>query len=421
MTILPHALAAGCGRADILPVQPANIPEQLRRVSQWLVWRIIANGKKKSKKAPVSPNTGREIDGTNRRNLMGFDGALSVCLSGKADGIGFAFTAADRFAGVDLDACRNTITGELNPRAEALLKEIDSYSEVSVSGTGVHAIALGAFDPNGPKHRNGVELYDRGRYFTMTGHRLAHARATVEDREPILRTIQDRLRDPRPPAAPATAGSGFAGLDTELLAIAFAARNGAKVRAYWNGDRMCKPSASEALLGLARLLAFYTGPDEDRLERLVLGSPLFTATEGERPKWTSARRGGAWGRVYVVRKAIESCTDFYQGRGVALRGASESFCSPIGTLLNSPPTCVGSYAHPPGTSTERLEAMCRVLSQRRPDGRFFLSERKAAEWLDVSNNAARKALLRLMGRGVIVRIRTGSYRTRTNSEYHFCG
>jgi hypothetical protein len=86
------------------------------------------------------------------------------------------------------------------------------------------------------------------------------------------------------------------------------------IRAYWNGNRLGKPSASEALLALARLLAFYTGHDEDRLERLILQSPLFASTEAERVKWTSRRRGGTWGRVYVVQKAISTCPTFYSGR-----------------------------------------------------------------------------------------------------------
>jgi putative DNA primase/helicase len=336
LDILHHEPPAACGNAEILLVQPANIPEQLRLVPQWLVWRIKPNGHKKPKKVPVSPKTGREIDYTNRRNLMGFDGAVSLYLNNTVHGIGFAFTAADPFAGVDLDRCRNPMTCNLEPFAESLLKELDTYAEVSVSGTGVHAIALAAHDPTGPKRRAGIELYDRARYFTFTGHRLAQTPLTVEDREPVLRAIQDRLREARKPPPAASGRHSFGGPDAALLTLAFGAKNGSKVRAYWYGERMGKPSASEALLGLARLLAFYTGPDEARLERLIVGSPLFAATETERPKWTSARPGGTWGGVYVVRKAIESCTEYYKG-GVRPGGVRLSSSSVLGSLLNSPP------------------------------------------------------------------------------------
>jgi putative DNA primase/helicase len=421
VNILPSAQAAAGGCAQILRVQPENIPLQLRRVAQWLVWRIKPNGNKQPKKVPVSPKTGRVIDATSRRNLMGFDGAVSVYLTGRVDGVGFAFTPSDPFAGVDLDDCRNPVTGELDARAEAILGELDTYAEVSVSRTGVHAIALGALDR--PLRRDGIELYDRARYFTFTGHRLAQARGTVEDREPILRAIQDRLRDPRRPktAAAVTVGHGFDGQDADLLAVAFGARNGKTIEAYWKGHPQGKPSASEALLGLARLLAFYTGPDEARLERLVMQSPLFAVTEAERLKWTSARRGGTWGQVFVVRKAIESCPAFYQGCGRAPRAVGQYPSSVLCSLLNSPPTCVSTYAHPPGTSTERLEAICRILAQRRCDRRFFLSERTAADWLGVYHNAARKAILRLMKRGLIERTRIGTYRDRKNSAFIFRG
>jgi hypothetical protein len=214
---------------------------------------------------------------------------------------------------------------------------------------------------------------------------------------------------------PKIAGNGFDGPDAELLAIAFAAKNGVRIRAYWNGDYQVKPSASEALLGLAQLLAFYTGPDEVRLDRLVTRSPLFAATETERVKWSSARRGGSWGVVYVVRKAIATCAAFYQPHGVRSPGTR------LSSSLNSPPTCVRTYGHPPRTSAERLTEVCRTLSQGRPQGRFYLSERTAAEWLGVSKTAARKALLRLLASGVIVRTRKGTYRDRKNSAFVFRG
>jgi putative DNA primase/helicase len=157
---------------------------------------------------------------------------------------------------------------------------------VSVSGTGVHAIAFGALDPTGPNKKDGVEVYDRRRYLTFTGHRLLRAPPTVESREPVLRAIQDRLRDRRQQVAPTSAGQGFNGPDKELLERAFAPKNGAKVRAHWHGERVGKPSASEALLALARLLAFYTGPDVQILYRplsLISFLPSTCSTPGGVP------------------------------------------------------------------------------------------------------------------------------------------
>ena len=121
---------------------------------------------------------------------------------------------------------------------------------------------------------------------------------------------------PPKPSALVPAGRGFNGPDRDLLDVAFSARNGERAWALWDANH-AHASFSEALLGLARLLAFYTGPDEERLERLLLASPLFARSERERGKWHSPRPGGTWGRVYVVRKAIGSCRVFYSGpRGV---------------------------------------------------------------------------------------------------------
>ena len=134
--------------------------------------------------------------------------------------------------------------------------------------------------------------------------------------------------DPRPDGG--VAGAGFDGPDAALLAQAFQARNGPLVRRYWEGDLCGKPSDSEAVLGLAQLLAFWSGPDEARVERLVAGSPLFDQAEVERSKWESRRRSGSWGLVYIVRKAIETCQRFHPGSpsspGQGLAATSAGWC-----------------------------------------------------------------------------------------------
>jgi len=45
--------------------------------------------------------------------------------------------------GIDLDKCRNPETGELEPEAQEIVRRMDSYTEVSPSGTGVHIYVIG--------------------------------------------------------------------------------------------------------------------------------------------------------------------------------------------------------------------------------------------------------------------------------------
>jgi putative DNA primase/helicase len=88
------------------------------------------------------------------------------------DGIGFVFSDADPFCGIDLDDCRNPETGEIVPWAQEIICRVgDGYTEISPSGRGIHVIIRG--DVRGGGMRRGpVEMYSRGRYFTITGRGL---------------------------------------------------------------------------------------------------------------------------------------------------------------------------------------------------------------------------------------------------------
>jgi hypothetical protein len=73
-------------------------------------------------------------------------------------------------------------------------------------------------------------------------------------------------------AAPAQLEFGLPLDPVQLLTRAFNAQNGAKLQALYGGDVDGYPSDSEADLALADLLAFWTGPDPEQIERLMRGS-----------------------------------------------------------------------------------------------------------------------------------------------------
>jgi primase-polymerase (primpol)-like protein len=81
------------------------------------------------------------------------------------DGLGFVFNG-DGIAGIDLDHC--LAGGVLEPWAQQILDRCPAtYVEISPSGTGLHI--FGRAIVGAGRRRNGVEVYDRGRYFTVTG------------------------------------------------------------------------------------------------------------------------------------------------------------------------------------------------------------------------------------------------------------
>jgi hypothetical protein len=92
------------------------------------------------------------------------------------------FAKDDGTAGIDLDGCRNRETGEIAEWAMSLIRSLHSYTEISPSQEGVK-IWVRAVLPAGRRKKPGLEIYDRGRYFTLTGRHLVGTPRTVESRQ----------------------------------------------------------------------------------------------------------------------------------------------------------------------------------------------------------------------------------------------
>ncbi len=160
-----------------------NIPEELTERPQWVCWRFEERDGKKTK-VPYTPGTERRASSTDLMTWRTFEEAFAAYEFGyddlsdieygepSYDGIGFAFSDGDPFCGVDLDKCRDPETGDTAPWAmEIIDRAHEGYIEVSPSGTGIHIIIQGSVRGGGMR-KGPVEMYSRGRYFTITGHAL---------------------------------------------------------------------------------------------------------------------------------------------------------------------------------------------------------------------------------------------------------
>jgi primase-polymerase (primpol)-like protein len=163
-----------------------NIPEDMQRIPHWICWHLkdVADGKggKRQTKVPFRMD-GRPASTTDPKDWVTFDAAVRAQrVSGKFSGIGFVFTRDSGFVGIDLDKCRDLKTGETEAWAEAILNELSSYTELSQSGRGWHAIVKGSL-PEGGNRRGRVEMYDHDRYFVMTGKRAANSCRDIQVRD----------------------------------------------------------------------------------------------------------------------------------------------------------------------------------------------------------------------------------------------
>ena len=291
-----------------------NIPGELSDHDQWLIWQWKATEDGKRTKQPVNPHTGELASSTNPTTWGSYEVAVAARDMFGYPGIGFVFTQDDPYCGVDLDGCRNPETGEIEEWAKKIINALDSYSEVSPSGTGVHIIVKGTLPPGGRK-RGRFECYDSGRFFTVTGEHLDGTPHEIEERGEVLRRLHRRVfGEAKETSHERIERWGANGLsDPEIIARAMRATNGSEFAKLWCGESKGHASASEADLALCSYLAFWTGGDPEAMDRLFRQSGLY------RPKWDQRHFGD--GRTYgraTIEKALEGNSEFYDPKSQSL-------------------------------------------------------------------------------------------------------
>lgn len=162
-----------------LSPRPEEIPFVLTALPQWICWKWLWNPARSYwTKIPVSARSARNASTTDPKTWGEFGDVVSRLGIDEVDGIGFVFAPADPFCGIDLDKCRDPETGSITDEALDLIALLEGYAELSVTGTGVHVIVRASLGNLSGRKSGLVEVYDRGRYFTMTGRRL-NARGEV--------------------------------------------------------------------------------------------------------------------------------------------------------------------------------------------------------------------------------------------------
>ena len=167
-------------RPAVLPIKHENIPAQLRDQARWVLWRNVR--RKKPDGSFVWAKMPYAVDGspgssTDAKTWSTYDEAADAHMLGDYDGLGFVL--GEGLHGIDLDDCRDPVTGLLNSLALEVLEKVQGYAEVSPSGTGIKIFTPTNLDGSRTKKEMGVELYRDGRYFTVTGHVLDMSHAVV--------------------------------------------------------------------------------------------------------------------------------------------------------------------------------------------------------------------------------------------------
>lgn len=280
-----------------------TLPTPLLPLAAWpqfVVWRLVDG-----KKLPYSPLHGGLASSTNPADWGTYDQAKAAAVG--AAGIGFVFTERDPFWFLDIDGAYDAKAQAWSAVALELCAALAGAAvEVSQSGTGLHLIGSGRA-PEGHGNRNQalhLELYTKERFVALTGTnaqgnaatdltaplaavaakffiRSSAGRADEWTTEPCDGwagpedddTLLERAFRSQPGGAQGAFGTGNVGF-TELF-TADADALGAK----WPSSTGGAYDGSSADQSFANMLAFWTGKNCERMERIMRMSALA------RPKW----------------------------------------------------------------------------------------------------------------------------------------
>ena len=351
------------------------VPAELRAEPRWVCWRRVERGGRTTK-MPVCAATGGMASSTDAATWAAFEDACAAVARWRCDGVGFVFGPDRAFTGLDLDHV--LVGGVLAEKYRWVVEEAGTYCEVSPSGDGLHLIFRGGKPEGASRCRKGqpegrvVEMYDRDRFFTVTGA-VFEGRGELRANPEVVRRAYERWIEP--PAAVAGQGSldgapvGGAGggggraavddddnemTDEELLERAYASRSGGQIRALMRGDTSAQGGDhSAADMALCSHLAFWLGGDAGRVDRVFRTSGLM------RDKWDS-RRGGTTYGAQTVERAVAGCSEAYRprrrkdknvcstaSRRAAARGVSQERAEEVAPSgepdFSQPPSC-GSWA-----------------------------------------------------------------------------
>ena len=301
----------------------SSLPKEIKEANRWVCYR-------KLDKIPMNALTGKKADVSNSLTWTTFNVAISGCVKYDFDGIGFML--GNGVFGVDLDNHKNE-NGEFEFSPEEFknlsnefISNLNSYSERSQSGNGIHIICKGKL-PEGQRRKGNVEMYDSGRYFAMTGDVVNDM--SIENREkeiiplwkkyvntPIM--SETRTYTTKNDDGSVTFGNVFDSgssfrltsaldiSDSELIDRIKSSKNGVDfVRLYVNGDlSMNGDDHSSADLSLCSILAFWCGKDAARMDRIFRSSALM------RDKWDRKTGKSTYGEI-TIAAAIKSTIDTY--------------------------------------------------------------------------------------------------------------
>jgi len=312
-----------------------NIPNEIKQMDRWVCFSkreiVLGDNVIAPPKAPLNALNGKLARVNDSMTWTSFRTAIRGCAKYGYDGIGFML--GNGVFGVDLDnhADQNGnkpyTDDEFDDLVHEFVSTLNSYSEHSQSGDGVHIICKGAL-PNQANNRAtgiGVEMYDDARYFAMTGN-------VINDENIMYRTDEvyplwekylknnSRLNyninnniGIAEINGKLTIGEGIVTnsfisslSDDEIIQkIQSSAQGISFTKLFLNGDlSLYGNDHSAADMGLCCILAFWCNRDNEQIDRIFRRSALM------REKWDRKTGNATYGQK-TIELAIQNTIETY--------------------------------------------------------------------------------------------------------------
>lgn len=154
--------------------------EELKTQRRWLLWRYEASKSGKPTKVPHAPS-GRKARTNDPSTWSNY--AECAAVVSQFSGIGLA--TGNGLVSADLDDV--IVNGKIIPEATEIVTALNSYTEVSPSGTGLLVLACGVLPGAGFARKLGpesaVEIKSDGFFHTFTGQHLEGTPLELMDRQ----------------------------------------------------------------------------------------------------------------------------------------------------------------------------------------------------------------------------------------------
>lgn len=278
-----------------------DVPNELKIMKRWVCFKVEGTNDGKTTKRPYNALSGALARVNDELTWSTFNIALTGCIKYQCDGIGFIL--GNGIFGIDLDNHPDK-NGKLSMNDEEFqtlvdefVNTLDSYSERSQSGLGVHIICQGKL-PEGGRRKGSVEMYDNGRFFAFTGNAIHNVPINSREKEVIPlwekyvknnnKNDQDSVRRINIPEALRLS-------DEEIIDIALNSEKGNIFYKYYHdGDiSMNGNDQSSADMSFCCMLAFWCNGDEEQMDRIFRNSALM------REKWDQYRGSKTYGEITI--------------------------------------------------------------------------------------------------------------------------